>query len=324
MKKNTLLLLTMFLSFSAFSQQQQLQLKTENFIVLTTKNIAMVLSVEENKDVNMIYLGDKLENESDYKLVSGQYKQAHDYTNMYQSAYTSSGTRNLLEPAISVEHSDGNQSLDLKYVSHAIKTLSPNQKQVTVVLKDEVYPFSVELHYLTNFEQNVIEQWSVINHQEKKPVKLVKYASANLSVKGSDFYLRHYHGDWISEMQPETHKLTHGIKTLDSKLGARTNLFQSSYFALAMDEPMSEDKGTVLMGGLEWSGNFRVDFEKDPQDNLRIIAGINNYASHYQLQPNTPFQTPRFSFTLSKQGLGEGSRNLHKWARENKLIDGQG
>ncbi len=324
MKKNILLLLSAIFCIKAFSQQTQLILKSENFIVLNTNSFAMVLSVEENKDVNTIYLGKKLSNEQDYQQINDQFKQSHDYTNMYQSVYTGSGTRNLLEPAISVEHADGNQSLDLKYVSHDIETISPNQQHIVVRLADQIYPFTVELNYLTNYQEDVIEQWSVIKHQEKKPVKLIKYASANLSLKGSEFYLRNYHGDWIAEMQPETQKLTHGIKTLDSKLGARTNLFQTSYFALSIDQEMVENQGTVLMGGLEWSGNFRVDFEKDPQDNLRIIAGINNYASHYSLTPGKEFVTPRFSFTLSTEGLGQGSRNLHRWARKYKLVDGNG
>lgn len=324
MKKNILILFMAFCSIKAFSQQTQLILKTEKDIVLNTDKFAMVLGIEENKDVNTIYLGKKLKDEKEYRKINGQYKQAHDYTNMYQSAYTASGTRNLLEPAISVEHADGNQALDLKYVNHKIEDISANQKHVVVTLKDQVYPFFVELHYLTNKKENVIEQWTVIKHNEKKPVKLVKYASANLSVKGADFELRNYHGDWIAEMQPETQKLTHGIKTLDSKLGARTNLFQSSYFALGIDNPIAENEGVVLLGGLDWSGNFRVDFEKDPQENVRIIAGINNYASHYSLAPNKEFVTPRFTYTLSTQGLGEGSRNLHNWARNSRLLDGNG
>src|SRR5690606_32318424 len=134
---------------------------------------------------------------------------------MYQSAYTASGTRNLLEPAISVEHADGNQALDLKFVGQELKTIDNNRKELIIKLKDELYPFHVELHYLSNFQENVIEQWAVIKHNEKKNVKLIKYASANINLKGEDYYLRSYHGDWIAEMQREDEKLTHGIKTLD-------------------------------------------------------------------------------------------------------------
>lgn len=316
------LLLPIF--FDSSAQQTQLQLKTTENIILETADIALVLNVEENKDVNMVYLGNKLSKSEEYTQVTKQYKQAHDYTSMYQSAYAASGTRSLLEPAISVEHADGNQSLDLKYIDHKNDISTAGKQHVTIFMKDELYPFYVELHYQANYQDNIFEQWTVIRHEEKKNVKLTKFASANLNLKSDDFYLRSYHGDWIAEMQPETERLTHGIKTLDSKLGTRTNLLMSSYFAIGMDKIWNETQGTVLLGGLDWSGNFRIDFEKDPQDNLRIIAGINNYASHYSLKPKTPFITPKFTYTLSTKGVGEGSRNFHRWAKNNRLVDGNG
>ena len=319
-----LLFLLLPIFFDSSAQQTQLQLKTTKNIILETADIALVLNVEENKDVNMVYLGNKLSKSDEYTQVTKQYKQAHDYTSMYQSAYAASGTRSLLEPAISVEHADGNQSLDLKYIDHKNDISTAGKQHVTIFMKDELYPFYVELHYQANYQDNVFEQWTVIRHEEKKNVKLTKFASANLNLKSDDFYLRSYHGDWIAEMQPETERLTHGIKTLDSKLGTRTNLLMSSYFAIGMDKTWNETQGTVLLGGLDWSGNFRIDFEKDPQDNLRVIAGINNYASHYALKPKTPFVTPKFTYTLSTKGVGEGSRNFHRWAKNNRLVDGNG
>src|SRR5690606_8619959 len=218
MKKVILsMLITYMYVNQSFAQQQQLILETLNNIVLETEKLSLAFGIEENKDVNMLYLGRKLKNNQEYSLINNQYKQNHDYTNMYQSAYTASGTRNLLEPAISVEHADGNLSLDLKYVRHEIKSLNDNQKQLTIFLQDEVYPFTVELHYLANYKENVFEQWTNIQHQETGNVKLHKFASANLSLKGNDFFLKSYHGDWIAEMQPEVERITHGIKTLDSK-----------------------------------------------------------------------------------------------------------
>ncbi|MFD2904845.1 alpha-galactosidase [Sphingobacterium anhuiense] len=324
MTKFMLLFLLLPIFFDSSAQQTQLQLKTTKNIILETADIALVLNVEENKDVNMVYLGNKLSKSDEYTQVTKQYKQANDYTSMYQSAYAASGTRSLLEPAISVEHADGNQSLDLKYIDHKNDISTAGKQHVTIFMKDEVYPFYVELHYQANYQDNIFEQWTVIRHEEKKNVKLTKFASANLNLKSDDFYLRSYHGDWIAEMQPETERLTHGIKTLDSKLGTRTNLLMSSYFAIGMDKTWNETQGTVLLGGLDWSGNFRIDFEKDPQDNLRVIAGINNYASHYALKPKTAFTTPKFTYTLSTKGIGEGSRNFHRWAKNNRLVDGNG
>lgn len=297
---------------------------SQTTIPIETANNALVINADDQGDLKIIYFGKKLENAKEYSQVPQVYRQSEDYTEVLNSAYTSSGSRNLAEPAISVTHGDGNTSLDLKYVNHKKEKIDDNVTQLMVTLQDPVYPFKVVLYYRTYQKEDVIEQWSVISHTENKAVLLHKFASANLHLKASDYYLTQYHGDWAKEMQPEQSKLTHGIKVLDSKLGTRANLFQPSVFMISLDEPSAEDSGTVLYGAMEWSGNFRIDIELDPQDNLRVIAGMNNFASSYTLPAKEEFKTPKFLYLLSHNGKGEASRKMHTWAKNYKLLNGNG
>ncbi|MBE9601094.1 alpha-galactosidase [Pedobacter sp. MC2016-24] len=299
-------------------------LQAQTIIAIETRSNALVLKSEANKDLGTIYFGKKLTDKTEYEQVPGTYKQTEDYTRVLNAAYTASGSRNLVEPAISVTHADGNNSLDLKYLSHQRTQVNENIALWSIVLQDPVYDFQVTLYYKVFYKEDVIEQWASIKHNEKGNVILHKYASANLHIKGSGYFLNQYHGDWAKEMQPEESKLTHGIKTLDSKLGTRANLFQPPVFMVSIDKPATENEGQVLFGLLEYSGNFRTDLEVDYQDNLRIISGINNYASPYTLKPNEAFVTPVFLTTLSAEGKGAASRNLHNWARKYKLLDGEG
>jgi alpha-galactosidase len=296
----------------------------DRIISLETKKTALVIQVDTQQRLHYIYQGVKLDNRADYGMLPAAERSVADYTGMYNSVYTSSGSRNLLEPAIAVTHADGNQSLDLQYVSHTSVKISPDIELLKILLKDPVYPVEVTLYYKAYYKENVIEQWSAIVHHEKDDIVLQKFASANLYVRSGSYWLRQYHGDWAKEMQPEETQLTHGIKTLDSKLGTRANLFMPSVFMVSLDKPAGEDEGNVLFGALEWSGNFREDFEVDPENNLRIIAGINNYASAYKLKPGKVFETPPFVYTYSASGKGEASRNLQSWARNYKLLDGKG
>lgn len=293
-------------------------------IPLETKSHALVLQTDANKNLGIVYMGARLADKNEYAHVPAMYKQTAEYTGVANAAYATAGSRNLFEPAIAVTHADGNNSLDLQYVRHDSKKLDENTSLLTVFLKDPVYNFEVTLYYKSWFNEDVTEQWSEIRHQEKGNVVLNKYASAGLYLKAGSYWLRQYHGDWAKEMQAEETRLTHGIKTLDSKLGTRANLFQPSVFMISLDKPATEDEGTVLYGALEWSGNFRVDLELDNQDNLRIMAGINNYASPYTLKPGEVFTTPAFVSVLSSNGKGEASRKLHNWARNYKLLDGKG
>lgn len=300
-------------------------LHAQNVIIpVETANNALVLEANKEKDLSVIYFGRKLVNEKEYQLIPSVYQQTGDYSEVLNAAYTPSGSRNLLEPAITVVHADGDRSLDLRYVKHERQQLAENITLLKVTLKDPVYDFEVVLHYKVYPQQDVIEQWSVIRHHEKGNVVLEKYASANLYLKAQGFWLQQYHGDWAKEMQPEESKITHGIKTLDSKLGTRANIFQPSVFMVSLNKPATEDEGTVLYGALEYSGNFRTDIELDYQDNLRIISGINNYASPYTLKPGEAFTTPAFLYILSDKGKGYASRQLHDWARDHRILNGKG
>jgi alpha-galactosidase len=300
-------------------------LKAQNVnIAIETNSNAVVFQADEKKNLNTIYFGKKLGSSSEYALIPSQYKQSSEYTSVLNAAYTASGSKSLLEPAITVTHADGNNSLDLRYVSHSVKKENDNVSLLSIVLRDPIYDFQVTLYYKSYYKEDVVEQWSVIRHREKKNVVLQKYASANLYLKAGGFWLNQYHGDWAKEMQPEETKVTHGIKTLDTKLGTRANLFQPSVFMISMDKPATEDEGTVLYGALEYSGNFKTDIELDYLNNLKIISGINNYASPYSLKPNEEFTTPAFLYTLSTTGKGDASRHMHNWARKYRVLDGKG
>ncbi|MEM7512246.1 MAG: alpha-galactosidase, partial [Bacteroidota bacterium] len=167
-------------------------------------------------------------------------------------------------------------------------------------------------------------QWVEIQNNEEAPITLNKFASANLYFRNDAFHLTHYHGSWAEEMQPETTKLTHGIKVLDSKLGTRANLYAPPTFMLSFDQPATENEGAVMLANLAWSGNYQFDFEMDRYDNLRLIAGANSHASAYQLKPKEKFETPHFLFSYAENGIGEASRQMHDWARKHQLYDGEG
>ncbi len=107
-------------------------------IPIETAGNALVLGVNKDKDLSILYYGKKLANTAEYELTSQVYRQTGDYTQVLDAAYSSSGSRNLVEPAITVTHADGNNSLDLRYVSHQTISLQ-SFSQTSVLLRDPVY-----------------------------------------------------------------------------------------------------------------------------------------------------------------------------------------
>ena len=281
-------------------------------IFVTTDNKALVLKVSGNGRLYQTYLGDKLNREAEYGNLGIQ-----------GEAYPCSGAEDYFEPAFAIKHNDGNMTSILKYVSHEVLNGS-GQTETVVTLKDDQYPVEVKLHYVAYAKENVFKLWSEISHNEKKPVTISQYASGMLYFKAPNYYLTEFSGDWAKEVNISSQELRFGKKVIDTKLGTRAAMHVSPFFEIGLGEEVKETAGNVILGTIGWTGNFRFTFEVDNENILRIISGINPYASDYQLTPGTVFKTPEFIFTLSNNGTGEASRNFHRWARNYQLKDGKG
>jgi alpha-galactosidase len=318
MFKNSILLLATLWFMDTTSAQKT--------ISIVTKNNVVILATDNDNTLLNTYIGKRLENESEYPLIKtlNRYKPGSDDLLNKHEAYIASGSLNLLEPALSVTHADGNKSTVLTFFAVEEQKIDDNRKLTTVTLKDSKYKFEVALKYLAYYQEDVIEQWAEIKHQEKGSVVLNKYASANLTLSGRKFFLKNQYSGAMREMRSEEQQLLHGIRTIDSKLGTRTNLLHSSSFMLSIDQPATEDMGEVIAGSLAWTGNFRLDFETFDEYYLRVTAGINNFSSNYTLKSGENFVTPKFIYTYSASGKGLASRNLQNWARNYQLADGKG
>jgi len=322
MKKLLPLLLILNMSFqgifgipAAFKTPQEKSAVSRSqdiLIAIGTKNSDLIFRVNAGDSrLSQAYLGMKLENLDNLR---GKGIQDHP-------AYATFGTDNLFEPAIRMTHNDGNPSLDLKYISNRVGKQDDNVTVTDIVLKDPVYEVEVTLHFKSYFAEDVIEQWVEIVQKEAKPAILFNYASSMLHFDADKYWLTQFHGDWAEEMKIQESELTSGIKILDTKLGTRAHMYQTPVFFLSLNKKSDENSGELIAGTLGWSGNFRFLFEVDEKGSLRIISGINPFASEYTVQPGTPFKTPSFIFTYSNHGKGLASRNLHHWAANYGIMD---
>ena len=282
-------------------------------IPITTDDISLIYKVDDkNGRLYQSYLGQKLSFDSDIVQLP-----------LGNEAYLTHGMEDYFEPAIRVLHNDGNSSLLLKYISHENKQLQPGVDETVILLKDDKYPVEVKLHFIAYPKENIIKEYAEISHQEKKPVTLYNYASSLLHLNGSKYFLTEFAGDWAHEVNMKETELAFGKKMLDTKLGSRANMFCSPFFLLALDRKAEENAGDVLFGTIGWTGNYRFTFEVDNENGLRVLSGINPYASEYSLKPNEVFRTPEFIFTYSTEGKGKASRDFQRWARKYQLKDGE-
>lgn len=305
--KNKVFLLVCLVCLSAFSRAAE-----KKVIRIGTDCVSLIYQVGDNGRLYQSYLGQKLKFDSDI-----------NHLPLGTEAYLTHGAEDYFEPAIRILHNDGNPSLVLKYNSHTSQQVQPGVTETVILLQGDQYPVSVKLHFVSFDRENIIKMYTEISHQEKKPVTLYTYASSLLHLNRDQYFLTEFAGDWAHEVNMTERRLDYGKKILDTKLGSRANMFCSPLFLLALDEKAEENSGEVLFGTLGWTGNYRFTFEVDNENKLRILSGINPYASEYTLKPGEVFQTPEFIFTYSAEGKGKASRDFHRWARKYQLKDGE-
>jgi alpha-galactosidase len=232
------------------------------------------------------------------------------------------GENFIPEPALQATHTDGNMSTDLIYSKHNTETVDANVRVTRIELKDPAYPFFVTLCLKSYHDEDMIEQWAEIRHDESGPVVLYRYASCAPLWQAKEYWLTQFHGDYAREAALTEEKLGPGLKALDSHIGVRATRYCLSSFILSLDGPASEETGEVVGGSLEWSGSFELAFEQDPKNHLRALCGINPLGEQYHLPRGEVFKTPAMLWTWSAGGKGQVSRNFHRWALRYGLRDG--
>ncbi|WP_276895280.1 alpha-galactosidase [Hallella bergensis] len=289
---------------------------------IATRNVQLVLQVKDDGRLYQTYLGEKLSDAVDLELLDMPRAQTTSSLIKGNEAYPVLGTEDFYDAAFEIRHADGNPTSVLKYVSHETKITDGGQETI-VRLRDEVYPVQVDLHYIAYPEEDVIKQFAEISHQERGQVYISRYASSMLYFEANQYFLTEFGSDWAKEMKMSEASLLYGKKVIDTRLGSRASMFTPPFFQIGLGTPVQENQGTVLMGTIAWTGNFRFTFEVDQDNELRVISGINPDASRYLLKQGEVFRTPEFIFTLSQQGAGEGSRNFQRWALKHQIFKGK-
>lgn len=286
-------------------------LYAEKFISITTPNTSLVYKVNDCNKLCQVHFGERLKDHDASETLLTQV-----------DAYPAFGTDYVNEAALRAVHADGNTSTHLVFENVSQSQFSDGIEQTIITLKDNYYPFQVKLFFKAYQKSDIIEQWTEIEHTEKKPITLYNFASSHLYFDEPAYHLTQFYGEWAMEMNMTETRLSRGIKNLESKLGVRSNQHDHPCFYLSLDGEAKENSGRVVGGTLAWPGSYRLSFDVDHRDKLHVVSGINPYASHYILKPKEVFKTPALLYSYSANGTGTVSRNFHRWAKEYGVYKG--
>ena len=282
-------------------------------IRVVTPSTEMVLSARPGGDLQIQYFGGRLSDADAENLMAAGAAR--------HSAYRAYGLGCASEASLGVTHADGNMSTSLR-VESVDKVSEPSAEVVRIRMKDTVYPFYVTVCYRAYQDVDMIETWTEIENQEKKPVTLTRFDSGSLPVRVGDVWLSHLHGTWASEGRLVQEPLERGMMVIKNKDGSRNSHTDHSEVMFSLDGKPQENAGRVIGAALCYSGNYELRIDTKDTDYHEFFAGINPDNSAYILESKEIFKTPELAFTYSEEGLSGASRNFHRWGRKYKLAHG--
>lgn len=307
--------------------------------LLHTQNTTYAIAVTEDKYVNHLYYGKKLEDtniryllrEDEAPFTPGvNRREKNSYLDFAPMEYPESGMGDYRESAICVRSMSGYRASELIYEGYEIKKGKPklpglpatwgNEEDcitLSLLTRDPVLGMKVVLRYSVFRDQDAIARSATICNEGKEAFYLEKVLSASLDMDDRNFEVMGLFGSWARERHIQRTPLGYGRQNIASFKGESSH--QESPFMALVTPETNQDVGEVYAMNFVYSGNFIAQAEKSQFDSVRMMMGIHPEGFTWKLEPEECFTAPEVILVYSGEGLGKMTRTYHDLYR-NHLI----
>lgn len=300
MKIKIITLFSLLLTISAYGQITTSENGKE--WTLTTHSSVYQLKISSGGDVQAVYYGNRLQ--------AGNVQGSMGFEIPVRGGYPSA------LPLLEVIFQDGVRDIELEYVSYEILNID-GSNTLKISQKDKFYPLTVHSYIRVLPEYDLIEKWvEIVNTAKTGTIKVENLQSGSVFLPANSYELTHFSGVWGNEFRPNTTKLTQGTKTIQVK---DFKSYGASTFFVRPEGENNPQSGEVWFGSLQYSGNWRVDFEKFFSGNVQIAGGINFWDQEIYLEAGKFFIAPRMVFGYSNAGTDDVTLKLTSYIREQLL-----
>ena len=307
---------------------------------LDTKTTSYVLGLADDKYVGHVYYGKKLGStdlgyllrlEEPPFVPSKNLREKVTFLDTCPMEYSFSGSGDFRESCITATTAEGQQGLDLTYVSHRIytgkealdslpATWGADSETLEITMEDEPTGIRVLLSYSVFADSDaVIRSVKVINGG-KEAVYLDRVMSACLDMDNENYDVLSLHGSWARERHMERQPLGYGSCVTESLRGESSH--QDHPFLALLTKNCTQAEGEVYAMNFVYSGNFLAKAQRCQHDTVRMVMGIHPENFRWKLEAGESFQAPEVVCVYSDEGLGKMSRTFHDLYR-NHLIRGK-
>jgi len=248
------------------------------------------------------------------------------WANLLPMEWPAPGVGDNRAPFFVPEFSDGTEAADFRFVSAEVRggkyTLpglpsfrDDDGQTLEITLRDPA-GLTVRLLYAAVPDCDLITRAAVVENTGEKPVTLHGVPSAVVDFPQKDLDLITFDGEWAFESTPCRARVRPGVQSVGSVGGIPTHFHNP--FVVLCDPSASETAGSCWGAALVYSGNDRMQVEKNP-GGIRLSLGIEPYHFHWTLAPGESFTTPEAAFVYSENGFGAMSRRFHDAIRSHLL-----
>ena len=227
--------------------------------------------------------------------------------------------------AVRVKNADGNSVTSFTYVSYEIiegretikglpyASADKNTETLKITLRDDVSACEADLYYTVFPEEDVITRYFTLRNTGDSSVVLENAASVCLDLPHGDYDVVSFYGSHAHERTMQRNSLFHGQLVMASRRGA-TGAQMNNSFAV-VSKGANETEGDAYGFEFVYSGSFKNVVEIEQSANARVLMGLHPEFFSWTVDAGESFTTPEAVMTYSAEGMGQMSRNLHKFIR---------
>ena len=194
-----------------------------------------------------------------------------------------------------------------------------NTETLEMILDDAVTGCELHLYYTVFPESDVIARHMTLINKSKTPVSLEKCMSLCLDIPDSKYGLDliSTYGAHARERHVDRYKLSYGVHRITSRRGASSHM--ENPCILLCHPKATEERGEAYGFNIVYSGDFLDELEVDPSKKTRVLIGLGDETFSWRLEAGESFTSPEAVMTYSAHGIGEVSRNFHRFTRDHIL-----
>lgn len=173
------------------------------------------------------------------------------------------------------------------------------------------------LYYTVFAECDVISRYFRLENGGKDTLKIEKCMSLLLDLPDCRYDLISFWGGHNKERKFTRSPILRGNQRIFSRRGVSSHHYNPCILLTA--PKATEERGEAYGFNFVYSGSFLDEVEVDQMGHTRVAVGLGDEDFEYTLAPGESFTSPEAVMTFSGKGIGQVSRNLHRFTNRHIL-----